>query len=98
MAALITFFYKYNKDIKVFLYHPNLCLRFVTEKEIDAHRIYDVFFCFSELDLELVLNIIEGLEQGPESFELLVSAHNWMAGQMIPELVSLLNKNLKVFI
>ena len=97
VAALIALFYKYNKDIKVFLYHHNLCLWFVTEEEIDAHRNFDAFFCFSEFDQELVLDIIEGLEQGPEGFELLVGARNWMAGQMIPELVSLLNKNLKFF-
>ena len=96
VAALIALFYKYNKDIKVFLYHHNLCLWFVTEEEIDAHRNYDAFFCFSKLDQELVLDIIEGLEQGTEGFELLVGARNWMAGQMIPELVSLLKKTFKI--
>ena len=98
MAALIALFYKYNKDIKVCLYHHNLCLWFVTEEEIDAHRNYDAFICFSEFDQELVLDIIEGLEQGPEGFELLVGSRNWMAGQMIPELVSSLNKSLMFFI
>ena len=70
----------------------------MTEEEIDAHRNYDAFFCFSEFDQELVLDIIDGLEQGPEGFELLVGTRNWMAGQMIPELVSFLDKNLKFFI
>ena len=88
-SLLIALFYKFTKDIKIFLYHHNMCLWFANEDDLDADKKYDAFFCFAALDQHLIEDIVERLEDGPKGFKLLVGERNWMAGQMIPELVSL---------
>ena len=85
----VALFYKFNKDIKIFLYHHDTCLWFASEEELDKDKIYDAFFCFAAVDQHLVEDTIDKLEADPVGFELLVGARNWMAGQMIPELVSI---------
>lgn len=81
-------FYKFKKDIKIFLYAHNMCLWFVSEEEVDHDRVYDAFVCFAEPDQPLVEEIILGLESEPDSYQCLVGIRDWPPGHMFSELVS----------
>lgn len=81
-------FYKYKKDIKIFLYAHDMCLWFVTEEELDEDKVYDAFFCFAALDQPLVEDLILDLEKDPNNFKLLVGIRDWLPGHWFPELVS----------
>lgn len=81
----IGIFYKYKKDIKIFLYAHELCLWFVSEDDLDDDKIYDAFVCFAANDQHLVEDIIEGLEK--DGFHCLVGVRDWSPGEMFPELV-----------
>ena len=87
-CLMIALFHKYNKVIKNLLYHHNLCLWFVTEAELDVDKKFDAFLCFASLDDSIIDDVIEGLEKGPDAFNLCVCYRDWIAGDSIHELVS----------
>lgn len=88
VGLLVGLFYKYKKDIKIFLYSHDMCLWFVTEEELDSDKSYDAFFCFAALDQPLVEDLILDLEKEPNNFKLLVGIRDWPPGYWFPELVS----------
>ena len=51
---VIVMFYKFNKDIKIFLYYPDMCLWCAIEEELDKDKIYDAFLCLAAIDQHLV--------------------------------------------
>lgn len=93
VGIFIGLFYKFKKDIKIFLYAHEMCLWFVTEDELDEDRVYDAFFCFAADDQMLVEDIILGLEREDE-FRCLVGVRDWPPGHQFAELVS---SELKTF-
>jgi hypothetical protein len=88
VGTIVGTFYKYNKDIKIFLYAHNACLWFATEEELDKDKVYDAFICYAHQDQALVEDIILRLEGESHGFKCLVADRDWMPGEMIPELVS----------
>jgi len=97
LAGILTaLFYKFKTDIKIFLYAHNMCIWFANEEELDKDKVYDAFFCFAGIDQNLVEEIIVDLEKEPNNFRCLVGVRDWMAGEMIPELVSLYSDRLFV--
>ena len=95
VCAITALFYKFKKDIKIFLYHSpiyhNLCFGCVSEEELNDDKMFDAFVCFADLDHEIASKIINELENGPGGFKCLVGVRDWIAGQTIPELVILVN-------
>lgn len=89
LAMLVGLFYKYQKDIKIFLYAKNMCLWCVSEEELDEDKVYDAFICFAAQDQETVEELIFGLQDAPGYFKTLVGVRDWPPGEMIPELVSI---------
>lgn len=92
-GLLSSLFFKFKKDIKIFLYAHDMCLWFVNEEEIDEDKIYDAFVCFASEDQGIVENIIIELESEPEGFRCLVGIRDWEPGHMFPELVSYCYEN-----
>lgn len=91
IGTVLALFFKYKKDIKIFLYAHNMCLWFVSEDELDEDKVYDAFFCFAAADQHMVEDIIIELESEPNSFKCLVGIRDWPPGRMFAELVSLLS-------
>lgn len=87
-GIIIGLFYKFKKDIKIFLYAHNMCLWFVSEEELDKDKIYDAFVCFAADDQLMVEDIIIGLESDSHGFQCLVGCRDWPPGRMFSELVS----------
>ena len=88
IGTMVGLFYKFKKDIKIFLYHHNMCLWFASEQELNKQKEFDGFFCFASLDDNLACEIIEKLEADPDGYKLAVGVRDWIAGDTIPELVS----------
>ena len=81
LGAMLILFYKYNFQIKVFLYSNNLCLWCVKENDIDSNKKYDIFLSFCRKDEEFVMSEI--LPQLDKQYKVCVHFRDWEIGEWI---------------
>lgn len=79
LAVLVILFYKYNNEVKVWLYAPKLmCIRFFEGR---ARR---AFVSFSWIDEAHVSEIVEKLESCDNPYKLCIHYRYWIVGEYIP--------------
>lgn len=87
-GMIFSVFYKFQKNIKIWLYAQNMCLWFVSEEELDEDKIYDAFVVFASPDQFLVEDLVLRLEAGPNPYKCCVGIRDWQPGNLFSKLVS----------
>ncbi|CAO1348966.1 unnamed protein product [Diamesa hyperborea] len=87
LGFLVAFYYKFQKQIKVWLYSKNVCLWFVSEEELDKEKLYDAFVVFSSKDDDFVADLILKLESDDHQYKCCFHLRDWEPGEMISTLI-----------
>ncbi|KAL7295921.1 hypothetical protein TKK_0010959 [Trichogramma kaykai] len=82
----IALYFKYNKEIKIWLYSKRLCLWFITEDDLDKDRKYDVFISFANEDhMFVATELVPRLESGANPYKLCLHYRDWRGGELISD-------------
>ncbi|CAO1335300.1 unnamed protein product [Diamesa hyperborea] len=77
-------YYKYQKQIKIWLYAHNWCLWLVLDKETEENKYYDAFIVFAHQDDQYVNDLVSKLESGPNPYKCCIHLRDWAPGELIP--------------
>lgn len=88
-GILVAFYYKYQQEVKVWLFAHNLLACLVTEEELDGDKKFDAFVSYSHKDHVFVSDcIVQTLEKGEQPYRLCVHERDWLVGGAITQSVS----------
>ncbi|XP_049303216.1 protein toll-like [Bactrocera dorsalis] len=83
---IIVFFFKYNLQVKIWLYGHKILRCCVREYELDENKMFDAFISYAHQEADFVNHILlPQLEQGEPPFRVCTHERNWLAGAYIPE-------------
>ena len=90
LSSILTLYFYYEKNIKIWLYSKNLCSCLMPRDDRnDEGKIYDAFISYSHDDEDFVMKeLVSKLEQGPRTYKLCIHSRDWFAGDWIPTQIS----------
>ncbi|CAO1316542.1 unnamed protein product [Diamesa hyperborea] len=98
-GILAAVYYRFSKQIKIWLYSHGLCLWFISEEELDEEREYDAFVVFAHADQSFVEDLVEGLENEPPNYKCCIHLRDWLVGEMIPtQIIHSINDSRRIII
>uniref|UniRef100_T1JNH1 TIR domain-containing protein n=1 Tax=Strigamia maritima TaxID=126957 RepID=T1JNH1_STRMM len=81
----VILFNKHKSEIFYYLFSKGICLKFVSEEDIDADKVY-AFVSYSCEDEDWIVDfLVPGLETGIPSYKLCLHNRDWRAGQFITD-------------
>ena len=84
LLVCVILYYKYEHEIKVWLFAHKLFLWFITEEEVDKDKKYDAFISYAYQDERFVVkHIVSELEK--YGYKLCIHIRNFMPGDSIQE-------------
>lgn len=84
LFALFTFYWRFQIEVKVWLYAHRYCMRFVREEKYDRTKMYDAFISYSHEDEDFVIDqLVPGLENGPNRFKISLGFKSWIISEYI---------------
>ncbi|XP_017476543.1 PREDICTED: protein toll-like [Rhagoletis zephyria] len=86
LLSLVTLYYKYELEVKIWLHAHNLTPVCFSIDDLDNDKTFDAFISYSHKDKCYVNNtLLPQLEHGDPPFRICTHERNWLAGAYIPE-------------
>uniref|UniRef100_T1J8N8 TIR domain-containing protein n=1 Tax=Strigamia maritima TaxID=126957 RepID=T1J8N8_STRMM len=76
----------YKSEIVYYMFSKGICLKFVSDDDIDADKVYDAFVSYSNEDENWIRDfLVPGLETGNPTYNLCLHNRDWLAGEFITD-------------
>uniref|UniRef100_T1JAY6 TIR domain-containing protein n=1 Tax=Strigamia maritima TaxID=126957 RepID=T1JAY6_STRMM len=86
VSVTVILYIKYKSEIFYYMFSKGMCLKFVSEEDIDVDKVYDAFVSYSGEDEDWIVDfLVPGLETGIPSYKLCLHSRDWRAGEFITD-------------